>query len=233
MSERTGPTSRTRSTRRASVEEMFDQIANRYELVNTVMTFGLDRRWRRRTVEALALPVGSSVLDVACGTGDLCHVLRRAQLVPTGVDSSANMLANAEIGLTLVRGDAQQLGVASSSFDGATCGFGLRNFTDVGEFLAELRRVVRPGGRIALLEVDTPTTAALRAIHGFYFGKVVPKVGAVLSDAPAYRYLPESVVYLPAADELAQLLVANGFVGFTKTRLGAGAIQLITATRAP
>lgn len=212
---------------------MFDQIADRYELLNTVLTFGLDRRWRRRTVEALALPAGSAVLDVACGTGDLCHVLRRAQLVPTGVDFSANMLANADVGLTLLRGDALGLGIKDASFDGATCGFGLRNFTDVGEFLAELRRVVRPGGRIALLEVDAPTSAAVRAIHSFYFGKVVPKVGAFLSDAPAYRYLPESVVYLPGADQLAQLLVQTGFVAFTKTRLGAGAIQLVTATRAP
>ncbi len=221
------------STRRASVEEMFDQIADRYELLNTVLTFGLDRRWRRRTVDALALPAGSEVLDVACGTGDLCHVLRRARMVPTGVDFSANMLANADVGLSLVRGDALRLGVKNASFDGATCGFGLRNFTDVGEFLAELRRVVRPGGRVALLEVDAPTNAAVAAVHRFYFGKVVPKVGALLSDAPAYRYLPASVVYLPAADELAQLLVKTGFVGFTKTRLGLGAIQLVTATRAP
>ncbi|MCU1377172.1 MAG: menaquinone biosynthesis methyltransferase, partial [Acidimicrobiales bacterium] len=164
------------------VRDMFDAIAPRYDLVNRIMTFRLDVRWRRRTVRDLHLPTGSRVLDLAAGTGDLCRDLTAAGHRPIGVDLSFGMLAAARTTAPLVHADALRLPVPDGAADGATCGFALRNFVDLQAFLAELARVVRPGGRIALLEVAEPPNPILRVGHGVYFGKVVPRIGALLSD---------------------------------------------------
>ena len=180
-----------------AVRSMFDAIAPRYDLVNRIMTFRMDVGWRRRTVRALGLPPRLAVLDLACGTGDLCRELVRAGLAPIGVDLSFGMLAAARTTAPLVHGDALRLPFADGSIDGATCGFALRNFVALEPFFAALARVVRPGGRIALLEVAEPANAFLRWGHGVYFGKVVPRIGALLSDGAAYRYLPR-VGRLPA-----------------------------------
>ena len=134
-----------------AVEEMFDRLAPRYDRMNRVISLGLDRRWRQRTVDALGVPPGARVLDLACGTGDLCRDLIRAGHAPIGVDLSFGMLAAARTGAPLVQGDALRLPVPDGSVDGVTCGFALRNFVDLAPFLAELGRVTRPGGRIALL----------------------------------------------------------------------------------
>src|SRR5687768_1893159 len=145
------------------VRAMFDAIAPRYDLVNRIMTFRLDVRWRKRTVRSLTLPAGSRVLDLACGTGDLCRDLVREGHRPLGIDFSFGMLAAARTEAPLVQADALQLPFPDASADGATCGFALRNFVDLGSFLTELARVIRPGGRIALLEVGEPTNPVLRA----------------------------------------------------------------------
>ena len=214
-----------------AVETMFDRIAPRYDLLNRVLTFGMDVGWRRRSVAALGLPRACRVLDVACGTGDLCRELEDAGYAPVGIDRSAGMLGAARTASPLVRGDALSLPVAAQSVDGIVCGFALRNFVALEPFLAECARVLRPGGRAALLEVSEPANPLLRRGHALYFGKVVPFVGGLLSDRAAYRYLPDSVAYLPPEDELVELLVRAGFPDARRTPLSAGIAQLLTGTR--
>lgn len=210
---------------------MFDRIAPRYDLMNRLMTFRLDVGWRNRTVQRLALPFGSRILDVACGTGDLCRDLVKVGYDPVGIDFSHGMLTAARTGAPLVNADALALPVADGSFDGFTCGFALRNFVALEPVFAEAARVVRTGGRIALLEVATPPNPVMRFGHGIYFGHVVPRIGALLSDAEAYRYLPDSVEYLPETDELLAMIADAGFDRVIRAELTGGIAQLITATR--
>jgi len=214
------------------VQAMFDTVAPRYDLVNRVMTFGLDRRWRRVTVAALGLPGGSTVADLACGTGNLCVDLARAGLVAIGFDVSAGMLTAAHTTAPLVRADVVRLPLPDRSVDGATCGFALRNLVDLRRFLDELGRIVRPGGRIGLLEVAEPSNAALRLGHRLYFTRIVPRIGAVLSDGRAYRYLPRSVAYLPAVDTLVGEVAGAGFPDVVRRTLSGGVVQLLLGTRA-
>lgn len=211
---------------------MFDTIAPRYDLINRLMTFGLDRRWRRTAVATLRLPTGGLVLDVACGTGDLCRDLASSGYAPIGVDMSAGMLTHARTAAPLVQTDALVLPLPDRSVDGAVSGFALRNFVALPPFFDELARVVRPGGRVSLLDVATPSSAVLRAGHAVYFGHVVPRLGGLLSDREAYRYLPQSVAYLPPTEELLGSLAAAGFAGVERRLLSGGITQLITATRA-
>ncbi|HUQ39799.1 MAG TPA: ubiquinone/menaquinone biosynthesis methyltransferase [Acidimicrobiales bacterium] len=215
-----------------AVRSMFDAIAPRYDLVNRIMTFGLDRGWRRRTVGALGLPSGSVVVDLAAGTGDLCRDLQSAGQRAYGFDLSAGMLDHARTTAPLVQADALRLPVATGAADGAVCGFALRNFVALPPFFAELARVVRPGGRIALLDVAEPRQAVLRLGHRVYFSAVVPRIGGLLSDGAAYRYLPRSVAYLPEPDELVASLAAAGFAAVERRLLTGGITQLLTGTRA-
>ena len=214
-----------------AVRAMFDAIAPRYDLVNRVMTLRMDVGWRRRTVNALELPPGSIVLDLACGTGDLCRELARRGLSPVGVDFSAGMLAAARAPSPLVRADVLRLPVPDAIADGVTCGFALRNLVALEPFAREVARVLRRGGRVALLETAEPPNAVVRWGHGIYFGKVVPRVGGWLSDPDAYRYLPRSVAYLPPPDELVELFRRAGFPDLRRTRLAGGIAQLLTGTR--
>lgn len=214
-----------------AVRDMFDAIAPRYDLVNRIMTFRLDVGWRRRAVRELRLPAGSVVLDIAAGTGDLCRELRRAGLRPVGVDLSWGMLAHARTDAPLVQADALRLPTADGVVDGITSGFALRNFADLGRFFDECARVVRPAGRVALLDVAEPANPLLRRGHAFYFGKVVPRIGGLLSDPAAYRYLPQSVAYLPPPDELLARLHDAGFDAVERRLLTGGISQLVTATR--
>jgi demethylmenaquinone methyltransferase / 2-methoxy-6-polyprenyl-1,4-benzoquinol methylase len=194
-----------------AVRDMFDAIAPRYDLVNRVMTFRMDVGWRRRTVASLGLAPGSRVVDLAAGTGDLCRELRSRGLRPVGVDLSWGMLAHAATTAPLVQSDALRLPFPDASVDGVTCGFALRNFVDLPAFFAESARVLVPGGRMALLEVAEPANPVLRWGHSVYFGKVVPRIGGLLSDAAAYRYLPRSVAYLPPRPALLAQLRDAGF----------------------
>ncbi len=212
---------------------MFDTIAPRYDLVNRLMTFGLDRGWRTTAVADLTLQPGSLVLDVACGTGDLCVDLEAAGYRAVGVDLSAGMLRHARTPAPLVHGDALSLPFDRGAIDGAVSGFALRNVVDLAALFVELARVVRPAGRVALLDVATPTNPVMRVGHGVYFGRIVPLVGAALSDAAAYRYLPRSVAYLPDAGEMLHRLRVAGFVAVERRLLSGGITQLITATRGP
>jgi demethylmenaquinone methyltransferase/2-methoxy-6-polyprenyl-1,4-benzoquinol methylase len=215
-----------------AVRRMFDAIAGRYDLVNRVMTLGLDVGWRRRCVAELRLPGGARVADLACGTGDLCSELARSGYRAVGFDFSHGMLANATTGAPLVQADVLVLPLADASLDGSTCGFALRNVVDLPAFLAEVARVVRPGGRSAFLETSEPDGALMRAGHRVYFGKVVPLIGGALSDKQAYSYLPRSTAYLPPPVELVELLRTAGFDGVVRSPVGGGAAQLLVGTRA-
>jgi demethylmenaquinone methyltransferase / 2-methoxy-6-polyprenyl-1,4-benzoquinol methylase len=215
-----------------TVRRLFDTISPRYDLVNRVMTFGMDAGWRRRTVRELALPPGSRVFDLACGTGDLCRDLAAAGHRPVGFDFSHGMLLAARTHAPLVESDILRLPVRDASADGATCGFALRNVVSLVDLFAELARVVRPQGRIALLETAEPERWLLRLGHRVYFRKVVPAIGGLLSDREAYSYLPRSTAYLPPPNEVVSMLRGAGFTDARRLSLGGGVTQLLVATRA-
>ena len=214
-----------------AVRHLFDTISPRYDLVNRVMTFGMDVGWRRRAVRELALPDGALVLDLACGTGDLCRALAAAGLRAIGFDFSHGMLRAARTEAPLVEADILRLPVSDALADGATCGFALRNVVSLAAFVTELARVVRPGGRISLLETAEPDGRLRRLGHRLYFRRVVPAIGAVLSNGDAYAYLPRSTAYLPAVEEILAMLRRVGFTDARRIPLGGGVTQLFVATR--
>jgi len=211
---------------------MFDAIAPRYEFVNHLMTFGLDRRWRRRAVADLRLPVGSHVLDIAAGTGDFCREAERQGLVPIGTDLSFGMLHAGGAFAPRFQADASALPVATGSLDGVTCGYALRNFTDLQGTLNEMARVLRPGGRLSVLEVAEPTNALWRAGFTIWFRGIVPIIGSIFSDRAAYKYLPKSTAYLPPTEELRAMFVTAGFSGVNHRTVAGGLSQQFVATRA-
>ena len=214
-----------------AVRRLFDTISPRYDLVNRVMTFGMDVGWRRRAVKELALPPGSLVFDLACGTGDLCRALGAAGHRAIGFDFAHGMLRAARTEAALVEADILRLPVRDASGDGVTCGFALRNVVSIQDLFAELARVVRPGGRISLLETSRPDNALLRAGHRLYFQRVVPAIGGLLSDRTAYSYLPRSVAYLPTTEGLLGMLRHAGFADARRVPLGGGVTQLFVGTR--
>lgn len=214
-----------------AVRDLFDTISPRYDLVNRVMTFRMDVGWRRRAIRELRLAPSSRVYDLACGTGDFCRELAEHGHRPVGLDFSFGMLANARTSAPLVQADALRLPVRDASADAATCGFALRNVVSIDGLFTELGRVVRPGGRIALLDASRPDNPVLRAGHSVYLGKVVPFIGGLLSDRQAYSYLPRSMAYLPPAAEMLSMLRAAGFSDARRLQLSGGLTQLFTGTR--
>lgn len=210
---------------------MFDAIAPRYELVNRLMTFGLDARWRRRAVGDLRLPARSVVLDVAAGTGDFTRELERQGQRAIATDLSFNMLHEGRGPWLRVQSDALHLPFHSASFDGVTCGYALRNFTDLEGTLQEMARVLRPGGRLSLLEVAEPSSGLWRAGFRFWFRRVVPSLGSLLSDRAAYHYLPASTAYLPSSPEIAAMLGRVGFSAVNHRAIMGGLSQQFLATR--
>jgi demethylmenaquinone methyltransferase/2-methoxy-6-polyprenyl-1,4-benzoquinol methylase len=214
-----------------AVQAMFDRIAPRYDRLNRIMTFGMDASWRRKAIKSLTLPPGSTVIDVACGTGDFCRELQVHGLVPVGFDVSFGMLSVANTTAPLVQGDGLRLPLADAAVDGLTCGFALRNVVDLRGLFEESARVLRRGGSVAYLETAQPNNPLLGAGHKLYFHKIVPLIGGWLSDRDAYRYLPKSSAYLPGKPELMSLL---GDAGFTRVRVrffGLGAVQLLTGIK--
>lgn len=218
--------------KRRAVRSLFDTISGRYDLVNRVMTFGLDVGWRRRAVRELRLPGRSLVLDLACGTGDLCSELARAGYRAVGFDFSRGMLAAATTTAPLVEADVLRLPLRDGAADGVTCGFALRNVVDLGTLFAELGRVVRPCGRISLLDASEPEGRAMRAGHAVYLRHVVPRIGGLLSNGAAYAYLPRSMAYLPPVGEMLRMLRDAGFPDATRLQLSGGIAQLLVGTRA-
>lgn len=214
-----------------AVRGLFDTISARYDLVNRVMTFGMDVGWRRRAVRDLRLPGGALVADLACGTGDLCRELQRNGYRAVGFDFSLGMLERARTDAPLVQADILRLPMVDGGADGATCGFALRNVVDLPTLFAETARVVRPGGRVAFLEASEPEGRAMRMGHRVYFNRVVPIIGGMLSDREAYTYLPRSMAYLPPTDALVALLRDAGFPDARRVALGGGIAQLLVGTR--
>ena len=213
------------------VQNMFDAIAPRYDMVNRIMTFRLDTRWRKLAVRKLALAKGGRVLDLASGTGDLCVDLRKAGLIPLSFDMSFGMLAADHSKAPRAQADILRLPIATQSVDGVTCGFALRNLVDLNVFFHEIARVTKSGGRIALLDVSTPNNPLIRWGNSVYFGKVVPRIGGLLSNRAAYNYLPKSVAYLPSPTQLVTMLQNAGFEHVRHEQLSGGLTQLMHATK--
>lgn len=221
--------------KRAAVRDMFDRIAPRYDLLNRMMSLGLDQRWRNIALDEIGLGAGDVVVDLACGTGDLTELARARGAAVVGVDFAREMLRGAQrrhIRADFLQADAAALPLATGSASVALCGFALRNFVSLPAIFDELARVVAPGGRIALIDVDRPRSALVRAGHSLYFDRIVPLLGGLLSDRDAYRYLPESTAYLPPDDELRTMLEKSGFSSVRKQRLMLGAAQILFGVRA-
>lgn len=220
--------------------EMFDQIAGRYDLLNRLMSMGIDQSWRRKTVAALKLPAGARVLDLATGTGDLALMIARlhtdARVV--GSDPSSRML---EVGVQKVMrtgladrvqleiGDAQALPYENDSFDGCCIAFGIRNVPDRSAALAEMARVTKPGGRVAVLELGEPSVGWLSPFARFHVRKVIPRIGGMLSGSREYKYLQESIAAFPPADKFAEQMQASGLKVLEVQPLTFGACNLFVA----
>jgi demethylmenaquinone methyltransferase/2-methoxy-6-polyprenyl-1,4-benzoquinol methylase len=225
------------------VRGMFDRIAGVYDLMNSAMTAGLHHQWRERAVDRADVGPGSDALDVCCGTGDLALALRR-RIGPdgrvVGCDFSEPMLELArrksgEEGLAVEFGwaDALDLPYGDQSFDAVTVGFGARNLADLDRGLAEMARVLRPGGRLAILEITRPEREPLSTFYSLWFDRLVPVLGAVAGDQDAYSYLPESVRSFPDPEALAAMIDRAGFDEIRWLLLAGGIIAIHSATRAP
>jgi demethylmenaquinone methyltransferase/2-methoxy-6-polyprenyl-1,4-benzoquinol methylase len=222
------------------VREMFDRIAGRYELLNTIMTAGLHRLWNWKAVRATGLEPGGRALDLACGTGSLTRDLAK-RVGPKGyvlgVDFSREMLRVAKArpapNIEYRLGDATSLdGVPSGAFDAATIAYGARNIPDLDALFSEMARCLRPDGVAVCLEIARPESRAFAAFYGLWFDKIVPRLGALVSgDAWAYSYLPESVKEFVAPDELSDIMERNGLQDVTWRRLAGGIITLHRGTR--
>ncbi|MFT7597319.1 MAG: demethylmenaquinone methyltransferase/2-methoxy-6-polyprenyl-1,4-benzoquinol methylase [Acidimicrobiales bacterium] len=215
--------------KRDAVQQMFDTIAPRYDLVNRVMTFRLDVGIRRKTLKSLALHPGSTVLDLACGTGDFVKALGKGGHTAIGVDLSYGMMAASTVDGSFVQGDLLALPMADNSVDAAVCGYALRNLVALPPFFAELARVVRPGGRIALVDVSAPENGLLKMGYNIHFNRIVPFIGGLLSDKSAYAYLPRSVSYLPEPAEMVAMMTEAGLTNGNRRQLTLGIAQLLTA----
>jgi demethylmenaquinone methyltransferase / 2-methoxy-6-polyprenyl-1,4-benzoquinol methylase len=223
------PQARSGTLEEGQVRAMFDRIARVYDLMNSLMTAGLHHRWRERAADLAAVGPGDRALDVASGTGDLAVELAK-RVGPSGTvvgsDFSEAMLERAREKSTAVTwewANALELPYPDDGFDAVTVGFGARNFSDLDRGLAELARVVRPGGRVVILEITTPQRPPLSTFFSIWFDRVVPALGRLAGDSDAYAYLPSSVKRFPGPPELAERMTAAG-LGDVRWILTAGGI---------
>lgn len=208
---------------------MFDRIAGVYDAMNSVMTAGLHHRWRRRAVDLACVGPGSRVLDVATGTGDLAIEAASRGCEVVGSDFSEGMLARARDKAPAIRfeqADAMALPYPDDAFDAATVGFGARNFGDLERGLSEMARVVRPGGRVVVLEITTPTRPPLSTFFSLWFDRIVPLAGRVAGDPDAYSYLPSSVKRFPGPEDLAATMQRAGMDGLRWILTAGGIIAI-------
>jgi demethylmenaquinone methyltransferase/2-methoxy-6-polyprenyl-1,4-benzoquinol methylase len=222
------------------VRSIFDRIAGRYDLMNSVMSAGLHHRWRSRAADLARLGPGDRAIDVCCGTGDLALELKRrvgesGRVV--GVDFSPRMLELARdksrregVAVAYEQGNALELAHADQSFDAATVGFGVRNLADLGGGIGEMARVVRPGGRVVVLEITTPMRPPLSWFYAVWFDRLVPLLGAVAGDRDAYSYLPDSVRRFPPARDLADIMRDAGLTEIRYLILAGGIIAIHAGT---
>jgi len=250
-----GGTPRSGTLTEPQVQAMFDRIAGFYDVMNTVMTAGLHHRWRARAADLAALSTGDSALDVACGTGDLAIELSRrvgADGEVIGSDFSEEMLERARVKApsggaggghvaagggapTRIRfewGNALDLGYETGEFDAATVGFGARNFSDLDRGLAEMARVVKPGGRVVVLEITTPHKPPLSTFYSLWFDRIVPLIGRVTGEEEAYTYLPNSVKRFPAPEGLGAAMERVGLREIRWVLTAGGIIALHVGTKA-
>ncbi len=234
----------TASSKKEEVRGMFDRIARRYDLLNRILSLGIDRLWRRRVVEEVRRVRPARILDLATGTGDLAISLARR--IPaariSGVDLSEKMLAEArrKVGargladrISLECGDAEHLAAADGSFDVATVAFGVRNFGDPDAGLREMARVLRPGGKVVVLEFSRPRNPFFRFVYEFYTFRILPLVGGAVSrDRKAYAYLPASVRAFPAPEEFVGMLVRAGFPSCRTRSLSFGVAHIYIGEKA-
>lgn len=232
------------SKSRDRIARMFDAIAPRYDLLNHLLSAGIDRRWRRRAIRALSLSGRERLLDLCTGTADLAMAARTADPAAArvvGVDFAGAMLARGRLKLlraqlhttvSLVRGDATDIPVATGSMDAVTCGFGIRNVERPEVACAEIHRILRPGGRLAVLEFALPSTPAIRILYLGYFRHLLPRVGRLISrDPAAYAYLPASVDAFASPREVVNMLRRHGFAQVEAVPLTFGIVYLYTARR--
>ncbi|MBN2214680.1 MAG: bifunctional demethylmenaquinone methyltransferase/2-methoxy-6-polyprenyl-1,4-benzoquinol methylase UbiE [Bacteroidales bacterium] len=227
---------------KGQVKSMFNRIAYRYDLLNHLLSFGTDRYWRKRAVGILKDKKGTHILDVATGTADLAIIAYKS-LNPrkiTGIDISEKML---EIGMKKVRknkidriellyGDSESMGFADNTFDAAMTAFGIRNFENPGKGLSEIFRVLKPGGKLVVLEFSRPQKFPVRQLYGFYFRQILPFIGkAVARDPFAYRYLPESVFDFPEGDDFLDYLSGTGFTDASQISLTFGIASIYNASK--
>ncbi len=228
--------------KKQQVAGMFDRIAGKYDFLNHLLSMGIDKQWRKKAIKSIEGIQPKVILDVATGTGDFaiaCMSLQPDKIV--GVDISEGML---EVGkkkiaekqlssvIQLQYGDSEQLPFADNSFDAITCAYGVRNFENLEKGLTEMCRVLRPGGRLAILEFSTPQKFPIKQLYKFYFKYILPVVGKTISkDATAYTYLPESVAAFPEGKELVAILSACGFKKPHARPLTFGITSLYTAEK--
>lgn len=230
------------SEKGTKVRQMFDTIAPRYDLLNRLLSFGIDRRWRRIAVSTLSLPPGGRVLDVATGTGDVAIEIARQHpdVSVTGIDFSAEMIA---IGrqkvaspphagrITLEVAPCEEIPFPDQTFDAATIAFGIRNVDDRLAGLSEICRVLKRGGTLLVLEFSTPTSPLFNALYSWYFRTLLPRIGGLVSDFDAYRYLPESVSQFPPRTEFAGMMREAGFAPVFFRDLTFGVVTLYTGMK--
>ena len=232
------PVRATLDKRPREVAQMFDGVARRYDVTNTVLSFGQDHRWRRRTRQCLELTPGQRVLDLAAGTGVSTAELARSGVTAVACDFSLGMLragrtSRRRRALPFVAGDATRLPFVDDSFDAATISFGLRNVSDVPAALREMARVVRPGGRLVICEFSRPTWRPFRVLYLNYLMRALPAVARrVSSNAEAYVYLAESIRAWPAQVELAARIAGNGWTNVRHRNLTGGIVALHLAEKA-
>jgi demethylmenaquinone methyltransferase/2-methoxy-6-polyprenyl-1,4-benzoquinol methylase len=232
-----GGTPRSGTLTEPQVRAMFDRIAGFYDVMNTVMTAGLHHRWRARAADLAALGVGDSALDVACGTGDLAIELSRrvgADGEVIGSDFAQEMLERARAKAPALQwdlGNALDLPYASNRFDAATVGFGARNFSDLDRGLAEMARVVKPGGRVVVLEITTPRKPPLSTFYSLWFDRIVPLIGRLTGEDEAYSYLPSSVKRFPGPEGLAAAMERAGLREIRWILTAGGIIALHVGTK--
>jgi demethylmenaquinone methyltransferase/2-methoxy-6-polyprenyl-1,4-benzoquinol methylase len=232
------------SKRPDRIAAMFDAIADRYDFLNHLLSAGVDRRWRKRAIRSLALTGGERVLDVCTGTADLAIAAvgaRPAAARVVGVDFAGAMLSVARGKLrrrrldnrvALVRGDATRIPLGDGSVDAITIAFGIRNVENIAAACAEMRRVLKPGGRIAILEFAIPLQPVIRGVYLWYFNHILPRIGRVLSrHNAAYGYLPASVSAFATPDEFVTILRPHGFVDISAVPLTLGIVFLYAARR--
>lgn len=230
------------SGKKAQVQKMFDQISTKYDLLNHLLSLGIDNLWRRKAVKYISKKKPSSILDIATGTGDLAFALLKANPEKlTGLDLSEGMLEvarkkasakNSSIKIDFIQGDSENLPFPDNSYDAVTVAFGVRNFEDLTKGLREILRVLKPGGQLVVLEFSKPDAFPFKQIYQFYFRFILPFIGGLISkDKSAYTYLPESVQQFPQSREFENILLGTGFGNIHSERLTMGVATIYSATK--